>query len=188
MKTYHVILGAAGEHSFEVMGDFVKVLSASGRFELRAEKDGRVLSDVMELQTGFRPKFDELFHRIRVRDLSGSANAIDLTIGRGDHDTPGGGTTSVDNFAASSLDSSADVSLVTAASHDLAADATRRELIIDADETNSGNLRVRDQSGTTDEGPRLRPGQTLTLPCSGAVRIRNNSGATQIFSIAETKN
>jgi hypothetical protein len=189
MRTYQIVLTAAQQMPFDIVGTFAKVLSATGAFTLRAESrsKNRILSDSLELNVGDKVRFDELpFELLRLTDTSGAGNTIELLVGTGDHDSDSVlGSVSVDNTAATTLDSSADVTLATANSHDIAANAARRELILEADAGNSGDLFIRDQSGVTSEGKRLKPGETVFLSFKGALRIRNNSGANQTFGIVE---
>lgn len=194
MRSQDLILGANQQLAFDLVGSFIKVLSATGAFTLRAENRKRngILSEDLELEVGSKVRFlDEQgnakpFDLVRVTDTSGAGNTIVVLVGDGDHDSDSVlGTVSIDNTAATTLDSSADVTLATANSHDIAANAARRELILEADATNTGDLFIRDQSATTSEGKRLKPGETVFLSFKGALRIRNNSGANQTFGIVE---
>lgn len=85
----------------------------------------------------------------------------------------------------STVDSSADQTLLTSTSYDIAASATRAELFLQADSANTGELAIRDQSATTSEGFRLNPGEHIIIKTSGALRIRNNTAGSQIVHIME---
>jgi hypothetical protein len=189
MRVHTIILTAGQQLNYDVVGTMAKVLSATGTFTLRAEsrKSNAILSDDLEMSAGSKVRFDEEpFDLVRLTDTSGAGNTIRLLVGTGDHDSDSVvGSISVSNTAATTLDSSADVTLATANSHDIAANAARRELVLEADATNTGDLFIRDQSATTSEGKRLKPGETVFLSFKGALRIRNNSGANQTFGIVE---
>lgn len=188
MRVHTFILSANQQLYQDAAGLFVKVKSATGAITVRAESrsGSKILSETMAMSVGDKHRFAAPFDLLRVTDTSGAGNTVELIVGDGDHDSDSVvGSVSVTNTAATTLDSSADVTLVTATSHDIAANAARREIILEADATNTGDLFIRDQSGTTSEGKRLKPGETVFLSCKGALRIRNNSGANQTFGIVE---
>lgn len=197
MRIETVILTANQTLPLDVTGEFVKVRSATGDIKVRAERrakhdhdtgrvaPARILTDNLEMSIGDKAR-PGAFDLLRITDVSGAGNTVELIVGDGDHDSDSiVGSVSVTNTAATTLDSSADVTLVTATSQDIAANAARRELILEADVTNTGDLFVRDQSGTTSEGMRLKPGEKIFLSFKGALRVRNNSGANQTFGIVE---
>lgn len=194
MQTYRISLTANETKRLDVVGTFIKVKSATGDVRVRAEskRSGtgkyRSLGEQLELSVGDRPKFTERFDFLSFTDLSGAPNSLVLIIGEGDHEADSVvGSVSVTNSAAASADSSPDVTLATGTSHDIAADATVKEWVLEADATNTGDLRIRDQGGTTDEGKKLKPGETVYHACKGAFRIRNNTGANQTFSMLAHK-
>lgn len=77
--------------------------------------------------------------------------------------------------------------LATATSSDIAADASRKRITIAAESDNTGSIWVRDQAATTDSGYELVPGAAVTIYNTAALRVRNNSGASQDFmTIVET--
>lgn len=198
MEIHEFSLTAGQEASYPLVGSFVKVRSATGLIQVRCEQKGkegnRLLSNAMKMSVGDKHKFTDedgklaQYQMVRVKDLSGAGNTVELIYGDGDHDSDSVvGSVSITNQAAATYDSQADVSLVTAASTDFAADPTVKEWILEADAANTGDLRIRDQSGTGDEGKKLKPGETIYHACKGAFRVRNNSGATQAFSVAAHK-
>lgn len=194
MRTIRLPLTANQALRLDEVGTFIRLKSATGAVKVRAESKNantggyRSLANELELAAGDRLRFNERFDYLLFTDLSGANNALVLIIGEGDHEAESvTGSVSVTNDAASTFDSSADVALADASSHDLAADATVREWIFEADAGNTGDLRIRDQAGTTSEGKKLKPGETVFLSNKGALRIRNNSGAAQNFSIAANK-
>jgi len=75
--------------------------------------------------------------------------------------------------------------LATATSVDIAANALRKRLTIQASSGNTGSLWIRDQAATTNGGIELQGGQAVVLDTTAAMRIRNNSGANQSYSISE---
>lgn len=166
---------------------FVETGATIGEVTVRVQgRNGALLADDMPIVTGASYDWGESSDRIVLKNSTGGS--IQVTVWLGD----GLGTLNLQSStvtmdAHATFDSLADVTLATAASHDIAADAARRELILEGDAANTGDLRIRDQSGTTDEGKKLKPGESVFLGNRGAVRVRNNSGANQTFAIALNK-
>jgi len=98
------------------------------------------------------------------------------------------GTVAVAPAPTATFDSAADVSVATASSSDIAANLLRRSINIGSLSTNAPatvNLRVRDQTGTTDEGIELQPGMSVRLETTAALRIRNNDANAQSYWVIE---
>lgn len=77
-----------------------------------------------------------------------------------------------------------DVAVATATSSDIAANASRRAIVIGSLSTNTPatlNLRVRSTGGTTEAGIELQPGMSVRIPTTAAVRIRNNDANSQTY-------
>lgn len=190
MKTYRIEIATATSQALTVVGTFVKVVSTTGVLTLRVEApSGKILSDSLDLDAGDKPRFSEAFNKLTLTNDTGSDITAVLIVGLGDHDAAAvAGTVNVGNHAAPTFDSLPDLTaMATGASSDIAADATRRELIVQCPQTNTGEVCVRDQSGVTSEGIRVYPGEQKVFACRGAMRIRNNSGAVQDVFLAETK-
>lgn len=164
------------------VGTFVRLRNASAGLVLsaQAEVGGGMLADNLEVANGDMPRFKERFAYLTFKNPTGAIITADAIIGEGEHEVSSiAGTVAVTNSAATTFDSSADTALANASSLDIAANSSQRELILQGAQANTGELCVRDQAGTTSEGFRLYPGGHIILGNSGAVRIRNNSGATQ---------
>lgn len=194
MKTIRVPMTANQKVTVHEYGTFVKLVSATGAVRMRAEQKAKAggsyvaLSEELELAQGDRPKFKAPFDSLTFTDLSGGANTLVLIVGEGDHEADSVvGSVSISNAAPATYDSSPDITLVTGSHQDYAADATSREYIFEAAETNTAALVIRDQSATTDEGKRLKPGETVVINTKGALRVRNNTGVNQTFYLAQTK-
>lgn len=185
MRRSTIKLAANQQLPFDLTGSMVKVLACTGAFSIRAENraKARILSDDLEVDVGVKLRLPD-FDLLRVKDTSGAANTILLLVGDGDHDTDTVvGSVTVEHPG--TLDSQADQNIAAAASFDIAANASRRELILEAAAGNSDDLLVRDQAGVTSEGIRLKPGERLFLSYKGALRVRNNSAAAQDLYIVE---
>lgn len=190
IHTENITVQANSEVPIAAIGTFFRARNATGDLlaQVTAVDNSRIIAGNLIVSNGDLIKFPESFKEIRLRNSTGVNITLALVIGEGDHQVNTlAGTVSVNNQAATTFASSADVSMATASSQDFAADATVRELILQAAQANSGELCVRDQSATTSAGFRLYPGGHIILGNSGAVRVRNNSGATQVLQIAMNK-
>lgn len=81
------------------------------------------------------------------------------------------------------LDGSGSQAIADATTDTIAANSDRRELLIQADPANSGNLAVRDSGGN--ELGVLQAGQSITLETTAAVQVRNDTGAGQTYRYGE---
>lgn len=183
-----IILTSGQSLSFDFTGSMIKVKSASGAFTLRADSKNKRLADSLSMTAGkkWRAPAGEVFDKLYVTDTSAAANTIVLEVGDGDiEDTTLTGSVDVD--APGSFSSDADATINNGAQLTIAADDTRRELIIEADDANTTTLRIRDTGATTDEGKRLRPGEVVYWRTKAAVQIVNNSGAAGVVSVCHIK-
>lgn len=202
MKTFTIIVAAGsvanpGATTVDVVGTFVKLVSstgAAGVVKLRAERVGgggqssKTLGQDLTLDAGERPKFEETFDHLTFQNTSGAQVTLVAIIGLGDHESSSlTGSISLSNVAGSTTTSPADVSIGATSSLDLASDSTIRERLLQVPSTNTGELCVRDQSGTTSAGARLNPSGGLgwlVWSNYGALRIRNNGASAQsIFQL-----
>lgn len=78
---------------------------------------------------------------------------------------------------------SGDTNINDATTDTIAADGTRREITIQADDGNTGPLFVRDTNGNN--MAKLNAGDSYTLPGTAELQVRNDSGSTQTYRTAE---
>lgn len=86
---------------------------------------------------------------------------------------------------ASSRTTTAQASLATATSLDVAANLLRKRIWVCSDSNNSGSVWIRDQAATVAGGIELQPGTSFPVENTGAFRVRNLSGAGQLISFEE---
>lgn len=206
MKTFTIIVAAgtvanpAGT-AIDVVGTFVKLIASTavaGSVKLRAERvggqgqSGKTLGQDLGLETGDKPKFEEPFDHLTFQNTSGAQVTLTAIIGLGDHDANSVvGSISVANPAGSTTTSTADAGIAATSSLDFASDSTIRERFLQIPNSNTNELCVRDQSGTTSAGARLNPaGGLLWLLWNnyGALRVRNNGAAAQTLYILTSFN
>lgn len=95
------------------------------------------------------------------------------------------GAVSVTEVPTTALSSPDDIAVSANASSDIAANGARRRITIGALSTNTDSLRVRTTAGTTNAGVELQPGVWVSLTTTSAIRVRNNSAASQSYFILE---
>jgi hypothetical protein len=95
------------------------------------------------------------------------------------------GAVSVTEVPTTALSSPDDIAVAASASSDIAANGARRRITIGALSTNTDSLRVRTTAGTTNAGVELQPGIWVSLTTTSAIRVRNNSAASQSYFILE---
>lgn len=184
-----VTVPAGGRLVMDQVGDFLFVEYASADCFARLESinGGTIAVGILIRSTASYKKFPRLFDRIILENSGGVDVTAIVIVGEGEFNLnllSGDVTISTPT----SFNSEGDQAIANNADYDVAADANRVELILEADEANSGNLLVRDASASTQEGKRLKPGETFIMRCQGAVRIRNHAtGAAQNLFIAEIK-
>lgn len=183
MRRSSITLPPSGSYELPAAGDFLFVEIASSDMTARVEKvgDGRVVADGILVRTAAGYRFQTFYDRIVLTGTAGATATLWTGEGEGNLNLLSG-SVSISNAAGSTLASPADVSIAASASLDLAADPTIRERILQVPSSNTGELCVRDQTGTTSAGLRLNPtGGLLFLVWgnSGALRIRNNTAAAQ---------
>lgn len=199
MRSYPFVVPANARARMDVRGTFLKCISstgAAGAITARVERQGTskapgaVLADGLTLNPGDKPKFGEPFDMVTFTNSTGADISLTVVAGAGDHDQNSlVGSVSVSNLVGSTNDSPADVAITAASSLDLAADSTIRERVFQAADANTGDVCIRDQTGTTSAGVRINPARLamFTWSNSGALRLRNNSGATQNVQILNNR-
>lgn len=93
--------------------------------------------------------------------------------------------TSVKLDKANTLAGSGTQTIANAATDTIAANTDRRELIFQADNSNTGNLFLRDSNANI--FVELEAGQTITLEVTDEVQVRNASGASLSYRYVEVK-
>lgn len=174
-------LFAIGRYCFVETGDSSNSITARVM-----SRSGALIADAMPIVTGASFDWGDAAERLVLSNSTGGA--IQVTLWTGD----GLGTLNLQSSTVSidapaTYDSQADVTLAAGANFDIAADAGVRELMFEGDATNTGDLRIRDQAALTDEGKKLKPGETVFLNVRGALRVVNNTAAAQTFAWAKIK-
>lgn len=99
-------------------------------------------------------------------------------------DNPGALFTSVDLVKATTASDTADQSIANGATVTIAANASRRALVIYAKSTNTGSLRTGPTAAAA-RGRELQPGIEHIWNVTAAIKVHNDSGAAQTFGYAE---
>ena len=186
------VIPASGILSAGIGGNFLLLVSASGNINLRIERGG-----IAERFDGVAGGLyiTRLTPWTEVRFLGGAGVAVEYLIGDEvvDKDETDirlqiatiAGVAAVRVQPATSLVSTAKVTLATGNSIDVAINATRQNLVVCNESASLGSVWIRDQTATVDGGVELQPGQSV--PCNGiyALRVRNNSGASANISFNE---
>jgi len=81
--------------------------------------------------------------------------------------------------------SAADVSVGNGAASAIAGNAARRRITVCALSTNTGSLRIQSPGAGANKGLELQPGIFIELRTTAAFDIRNDSGASQSYSVFE---
>ena len=184
MRDYDFSIAPGETERRAVVGRFIRVKSASAEIRVQAEnKDGRIVAD-LSANEGLRFAVPERFEQIRVTNNGAATVAAVLTVGFGEvDDSSVSGALSVSK--SSGVRTTADQSIAAAGSYTVAADTSRREVLVQALAANTDALRVGDASTSAGQGLELQPGQTATLETSGAVVIYNPSAAAQSVAVLE---
>lgn len=93
-------------------------------------------------------------------------------------------STTVDLSRSANLADAADAVINNAAVATIAANATRRSVIIGSLAANGGILRVGNNPGAA-RGQELKPGESITFDTTGIVKVANNSGAPCTITVVE---
>lgn len=192
MRRQVITVQAGRSYPYKAVGDFIFVESSTGDVFLRAynQSEGQLVADGVLVRAAVSYKFKQLYDDLTLDNTTGGSD-VNLILWTGEGDANLNilsGTISA--LSGGTFDSSATSTLTAASSLDIAADSTRRELHLQVPSTNTGDLDVRDNAGTTSEGMAMNPATGLlfyVISCSGAVRIRNNTASSQDIRRAEVK-
>jgi len=177
LRKFDLALGAGDELALAVSGDFVRLRSSTGELTFFTDGGSRV-----PMVEGESVRLPAPFAWLRVRnDGAGAVDAVAL-IGSGEMSKTG----TVTQSKPGALDSLADKSCAaTAVTQLVAANATRRELLIVNLAAGVETLRIGDSGAAAANGLPLDPGQSMTLTTTAAVYAYNPGAAAQSVALAE---
>lgn len=185
MRDYSLTIAANGSDRRAVLGNFIKVKTASVELRVRAEdKDGQSVADLLMSQ-GAYVNLPAEFQTVRIENPTGSSTTATLIIGRGvvdDSQLSGEVTIGQGQTLAA-----ANHSLTTTASEILAASTTRRSLIIQNIDA-SIDVYIGPSGVTSSTGLKLAAGQSVTIDkaAAAAVYAVAASGAPAIRTLTES--
>ncbi len=183
----------AGQQATFGQGRIFYVKSAPGgpiSITLEQYRSGKSVRKFINVPAGFKFKAVEGDGWLTMRVTSAVTQNVEFIIGDDDVElsnavTVTGGVTTAEAPSSGFTTTVAETALANASSADIAANAARRRITVNASSTNSGSLWIRDQTATTNGGIELQPGLFVELRTTAAFRIRNNSGAAQSYSLQE---
>lgn len=171
--SYTIPIG--GEIIISTSGHYLVCLDATAAFEVGVDGSR---GQFLESGLGFFMPQGEEFQRVIVTNTSGAPNTIKLAIGRGNFkDSRLSLTGKVGLTVAANIDDSADTAIANAVQTAIAGSVNQREIIIQADPGNTGNLRVA-ASAVGSRGAWLQPGQSIALATAATVYVTNDSGGS----------
>lgn len=179
-----IVVPANSSVAIDVVGRQVACLSATADFRLRFDSGPEF--DFFAGSDYIIPAEQPDYRQVIVVNPTGSANTIQLVLGSGlfrDRRLSVSGTMATSETKAATLTGSGDAARATAGHDTIAANTDRRELFIQADADNTGALYLRDGAGNA--FARLDAGQSMTVTTTGAVQVRNDSGAAQTYRYVE---
>lgn len=168
MRDYDLTIPANGSDRRDVLGNFIKVKTASVELRVRAEdKDGQSVADLLMSQ-GAYVNIPAEFHTVRIENPTGSITTATLIIGRGVvDDSQLSGEISIGQ--GQTLSNSADT-VGTTAAEILAANTTRRSVAIQNLDA-SNEIYIGDSSVTTVNGFKIGPDSGLVIDKAAAASI-----------------
>lgn len=192
-QDFQVTVAAGLETTLNIAGEFLNVIQCNlADFLLSWDSDPRTYA---EKGTKRRLSPGEHFRSITI-DNSGNASALTvrIVVGFGDYDSAVevAGALSITGDVSIAKDtglaSDSDVTLVAATRATIkAANASRRAIIVQSLASNTGNVRVGDNTCTDvapGKGNELQPGQSITIKTTAAVYAFSTAGG-QVLSINE---
>lgn len=180
MKKHIIVLGANAAQDLYDAGRFVRILEATG--SVRIESSSGIFADLAKGQAILAP---EPWGSLRITDLGGIGQTVTVFIGDGQFfDDRLTGTIQTTPAASTTLTTTADASCTTTAGQKVAANASRRAVILAAAPANTDNIKVGDSNVGAARGITLQPGQAITLDTTAAIHARAASG-TQTLEIME---
>lgn len=152
------------------VGALVRCLSGAAVFAIEPDEQNSV-----QIQEGISIRYQEKFKSIVIVNGS-TAQTISVYIGDGDiDDSRIYGTINVKNLGADTCTNAVDGSLDATDESTIAANTTRRRLVIQADIDNTGELRIGPVVSDT-RGFKLTPGASQEFLTTSAITIRNATG------------
>ncbi len=171
-------IGASEEITVHNVGNLVSLLAATGAVEI-ALGDGAFIP----LDVGQTVSFqDEEFDKVRIRDMSGATNNVDIYVGRGeffDLRFSAAGNLTTKPVVPDTLSTGGPVLCVTGAATLLrAANPLRSEIVLVVSASAAGAVLVGgDPAAAAGQGVPVLPGQSIAITNTAAVYVRNDTGA-----------
>lgn len=179
IKNFSYTLAANERLPIQRVGDFVRVLTAATSLEIAPEDTERV-----EVRQGIGVKFDSEFTFVALYN-GATPQTVELYVGSGTVDDArlNGAVNALIEPGSTGVNT-ADVTIANAATNTIAANGSRRKLVVGALSTNTGSLRAGFNVGAT-TGVELQPGLSYTFESTAAIKIYNGTGANQNYWVQE---
>lgn len=191
MQTRTLIVTFAGAGSQDLPGGtFLFIKAASAALDIIITDQNGTQSTLSQVGAGARLRRPQTAPWRFTRLTSAAAQVVTVIVSdEAEFDvantvTVSGSVTTAESPSASFTTPAFDT-ILTGASLDIAANPARRRITITALSTNSDSVYVRDQSGTGAAGIELQSGQSAELCTTAAIRVQNNTAASQIVLRAE---
>lgn len=181
MRRFKVLLTAGSLVDIPVSGVYVRVITANADFSIAPDTS----QELAGLEKGMGWTADKKFNNLKL--LSDTTQTVEIMAGSGRIDDDRANIDgNVDATSKGASISNASHSLTTSAAEILAADSTRRSVIIQNTDT-SINAFIGASGVTAADGIRLEPGQSVTLDkaAAAAVYAVAASGTPSIVSLSE---
>lgn len=167
-KKYTYAVAANEDLPLDISGRYVACNASVGSFQIAV--DDSEFSE-MDVLTMGETEGGEVFERIILRDTSGAPNEISITVGMGNfRDNRTAIPDGVPLQGSATNPTTADKALTAVtATEIIAANSSRREVIISNLSTNGAVMRIGDANVAAARGAELSPGQSIILSTKAAV-------------------
>ena len=163
MITQNIILSAGQTVRFYELGNFVRVLNATALLTIRTYKNSAILTEAVDVTGGYAEQFDEPYQSLEI--YSATAQTVQIASRLGSqvyYDQAPTGNVSLVNPVLG-VGANTNVTVTTASSLILAANANRKYLIIQNKDA-SGNIYINfGATATVANGLKLPPGASYEL-------------------------
>lgn len=195
-QVHAVILAAGDVVQIDVTGEYVGCIKSDDIFRVGVDNNTK---QPLEQGLTFRTVEGENFTSIQIENTSDEENEIRLAIGEGqitDSRLSLNSSININGIAdpvdiaslpdvketvAATFIESTDKTINNGATVALNATGNQREIIISAEDTNTGPIRI-GETTSTGQGLKLWPGGVISLPVNVQLYAKNNSGASQKFT------
>ena len=184
LRTYTLSLTAGVEYPLGVDGEMYAVVSSSGEFSITFDESNRITKAVAGTGGRFRSPYKS------VSLLSTTSQVVTLVMGFGEYNDSRSSVNATINTTISPSDTllnPSDISVLTAATLLVAADATRKEVLIHVPSGAAHSVRVGSASVTASAGLEIEQGSTLALSVESAVYAISSGAGSVSVSIIDLK-